>query len=67
MIPIFRDGKAIGMMSSNFLVEFIGDVITTQEFNTIFGNCSAKWLDLKLSNLTDDVYVKKAQITEWHI
>jgi hypothetical protein len=67
MIPIIRDGKPIGMVSSNFLVEFIGDVVTTQEFNNIFGNCSAKWLDLKLSNLTDDVYVRKAQITEWFL
>jgi hypothetical protein len=67
MIPIFKDGKAIGMVSSNFLVEFINNDITTADFNTIFGNCTAKFLDLKLSNLTDDVYVRKAQITEWFL
>ncbi len=67
MIPIFKNGRAIGMISSNFLVEFIDNDITTQEFNTIFGNCSANFLDLKLSSLTDDVYVKKAQITEWFL
>lgn len=67
MIPILKNGKPIGMVNSNFLVEFVEDSITTLEFNSIFGNCVAKWIELKLSHLTDDVYVRKAQITEWYI
>lgn len=67
MIPIIRNGKPIGMVNSNFLVEFVEDSITTKEFSSIFGNCKAKWLDLKLAQLTDDVYVRKAQITEWYV
>lgn len=65
MIPILKDGKPVGMVSSNFLVELNEDFVTTMNFSTIFGNCSAKWLDLKLSQTTDVVYVKKAQITGW--
>lgn len=67
MIPILKDGKPIGMLNSNFLIEFIEDAVTTKTFNNLFGNCNAKWLDLKLSSLTDDVYVRKAQITEWYL
>jgi hypothetical protein len=67
MIPITKDGKAVGVVSANFLVEIEGNVITTQEFINIFKNCKVKWIDLRLSHLTDDVYVKKAQILEWYI
>jgi hypothetical protein len=67
MIPILKDGKPIGMLNSNFLIEFLEDTVTTQQFNDIFGDCTATFLDLKLSQTTDDVYVRKAKIMSWHV
>jgi hypothetical protein len=67
MIPILKDGKPIGMLNSSFLIEFIEDNVTKDDFFKIFGDCTAEFLDVKLSQLTTDMYVRKAKITAWHV
>lgn len=66
MIPIKKDGKIIGMVNSNFLVEFNEKVTIDQMFLLLGQNTLIKVLNVDLT-MPDEYYVRSAQILGWNL
>lgn len=66
MIPIKKDGKIVGMVNGNFLVEFTNKITIDQMFLLLGANTLIKVLDVDLT-MPDEHYVKSAQILGWDL